>query len=364
MEKLRIIQELEILSNANGTPGFEDEVVEVLREQTEQLGRQEEDSLRNFYVYPEDTSAPDDSRPTLMLDAHTDEVGFVVQAIMPNGMLRFLPLGGWIPANAAAQRVRVKAIDGTYIPGLIASKPPHFMSAGERDKALSFDDMLIDIGASSEDKAREEFGIRLGAPVVPDVAFEHLPGRGDLVIGKAFDNRIGCVALNATLRELKKMELKVRTIGAYAAQEEVGVRGAQLTARKVQPDIAICFEGAPADDSFSLPGGAPAQTVLGKGPMLRHVDVRMITNPRFQRFALDLAEEAGIPVQEAVRQGGGTNGAVIHLTGQGVPCIVIGIPVRYAHTHYGISQYSDIENAVKLAVAIASKLDRKTVDGF
>lgn len=363
MDKQRILQELEELSNASGAPGFEDEVVEALRQHTEGLGIQEEDSLRNLYIYPEADSADSDKRPVLMLDAHTDEVGFIVQSIMPSGMLRFLPLGGWIPAIAAAQRVRVKTREGTYIPGLITSKPPHFMVAGERDKPLTFDDMLIDIGAASDDEAKESFGIRIGAPVVPDVAFQTLP-QNDLLLGKAFDNRIGCAALNATLRELNKMILKVQPVGAYAAQEEVGTRGAQVTARTVKPDIAICFEGAPADDSFGNPGGAAPQTALGKGPMLRHIDVRMITNPRFQRFALDLAAEHRIPVQEAVRQGGGTNGAAIHLTNQGIPCIVIGIPVRYAHTHYGISQYSDIENAVKLAAVIAANLDREAIEGF
>lgn len=98
--------------------------------------------------------------------------------------------------------------------------------------------------------------------------------------------------------------------------------------------------------------------------MLRHIDKRMITNPRYQRYALELAEKLNIPVQEAVRLGGSTNGANIHLSGQGVPTIVIGIPVRYAHTHYGISAYADYENSVKLAVEILKRLDRKLIQSF
>jgi putative aminopeptidase FrvX len=90
----------------------------------------------------------------------------------------------------------------------------------------------------------------------------------------------------------------------------------------------------------------------------------MITNPRFQRFALDRARENNIPVQEAVRTGGATNAGVIHLAGKAIPVIVIGIPVRYIHTHYGFASYSDFENSVKLACAVIKSLDEKTIAGF
>jgi putative aminopeptidase FrvX len=150
--------------------------------------------------------------------------------------------------------------------------------------------------------------------------------------------------------------------GAFAAQEESGLRGAKVTAQTVQPDIAICFEGCPADDTVVDPYAV--QTAIRKGPMLRHIDASMITNPRFQRFALDLARSKGIPVQEAVRTNGSTNGGPIHLTGKAVPVIVIGIPVRYIHTHYGIAAYSDFENSVKLAGEIIRTLDQQTIAGF
>ena len=98
--------------------------------------------------------------------------------------------------------------------------------------------------------------------------------------------------------------------------------------------------------------------------MLRHIDARMITNPRFQRWALDLAEELKIPVQEAVRTGGATNGAPIHLSNQGVPCIVIGFPVRYIHSHYGIASLADFENGVTLAAEIIKRLDAERIRQF
>ena len=106
------------------------------------------------------------------------------------------------------------------------------------------------------------------------------------------------------------------------------------------------------------------QTAIKKGPMLRFIDARMITHPRFQRYALDLGERLGIPVQSSVRSGGSTNGAPIHLSKMGVPCIVIGIPVRYIHTHYGIAAHQDLENAARLAAEIIRSLDADVIDAF
>ena len=151
-------------------------------------------------------------------------------------------------------------------------------------------------------------------------------------------------------------------VGACCSQEEVGTRGSQVTCRTVNPDIAIVFEGCPADDTCVE--AYMVQTAIKKGPMLRHVEARMITNPRYQRYALALAGELGIPVQDAVRSGGSTNGANIHLSGKGVPTIVIGVPVRYAHTHYGISAYADYENGVKLAVEIIKRLNADVIGSF
>ena len=98
--------------------------------------------------------------------------------------------------------------------------------------------------------------------------------------------------------------------------------------------------------------------------MLRHIDAGMITNPRFQRFSLDTARKNGIPFQEAVRTSSYTNGAVIHTTHKAVPTIVIGVPVRYIHTHYGIASFADYENSVKLACEVIRGLDEKVIAGF
>ncbi len=354
-DALRLI---EALTNAYGPSGFEDDVTALLRAEAPENAVTWEDSLRNLYIR---RKADTEQKPVIQLDAHSDEVGFMVQAIHPNGTLRFLTLGGWVNCNIPAHRVRVKTRYGTWIPGIIAAKPPHFMTAEERNRMPSVPEMVIDIGAESREEAMEDFGIRPGAPAVPDVTFEY-DARHDLMLGKAFDNRLGCAAVLKVFECLADEKLNVNMTGAVASQEEMGTRGAYVTANHVKPDIAIVFEGSPADDTVAE--SYMIQTALHRGPMLRHIDARMITNPRFQRWALDLAEELHIPVQEAVRSGGSTNGAPIHLSNLGVPCIVIGFPSRYIHSHYGMASLRDFENGVRLGAEIVRRLDESVIRSF
>ena len=358
MKRKALLKLAEELSNARGVSGFEDEVLAVLRRHGGHLGELSEDSLRNLYLSRRENRG---GRPMVQLDAHSDEVGFMVRAVRPNGTLAFTPLGGWVPCNIPAHRVLVQTAEGDYIPGVVACKPPHFAGPGERNAVPAVEDMGIDIGASSREEVLRDFHIRIGAPVAPDAAFQYQEGR-DLMIGKAFDCRLGCAALVQTLDLLAGKDLAVDVTGAFAVQEEMGMRGAAVTANRVKPDAAIVFEGCPADDTVAEPW--LVQTAIHKGPMLRHLDARMITNPRFQRYALDLAEELGIPVQESVRTGGSTNGGAIHLSNLGVPVIVIGIPVRYIHTHYGLAALADVEDAARLACALLEGLDGARIGGF
>jgi putative aminopeptidase FrvX len=352
---LKMISEL---SNANGVSGFEDEPVEILRRYSEGLGTMKEDTLRNLFIY---RSGNTGKRPVVQLDAHSDEVGFMVQAIKPNGTLQIIPLGSWVTSNIPAHKVLVRNAEGEYIPGIVGSKPPHYMSEQEKKSELEIRQLTVDVGARSKEEVIREFKIKIGEPIVPCAEFAY-DSKHDIMTGKAFDNRLGCAGVIGTLRALANEELNVDVVAGIASQEEVGARGAIVTSRVIDPDIAIVFEGCPADDTFV--DSYEVQTVLKKGPMLRHIDAKMITNPRFQRFALDLAEKNGIQVQEAVRGMGSTNGASIHLSNEGVPTIVIGIPVRYAHTHYGISSYCDYENGIKLACEILKLLKEDIIKSF
>ncbi|NLW53978.1 MAG: M42 family metallopeptidase [Clostridiaceae bacterium] len=352
----QLLQTLRIFSEANGPSGFEHELARTALEVLQPYGESYIDSLQNVYLERAGNSR---DRVLVQLDAHLDEVGLIVQSVSPQGLLRILPLGSWVASNVPSHRFRVRNSEGKWIPALATSKPPHYMSDAERNSPIVFTAIQLDVGATSAEEISEKFKIRIAAPVVPDVDLFY-DEKNDVLIGKAFDCRIGCTALVETLSSLAEEELACDVIAALSSQEEVGGRGAEVATRMTEPDLAIVFEGTPADDTFGSPDSQ--QTLLGKGPMLRHLDVSMITHPGFQRFALDLAEKEGIPVQEAVRSGGGTNGGIIHKMGGGIPTIVLGVPVRYIHTSYGIAKLYDLEKTADLAVALLKAINDDTYE--
>jgi len=350
------IELIKNLSNAFGISGFEDEVVEICKTQLENFADFKEDSLRNLYFNLKNYQNQD---LKVWLDAHTDEVGFIVQYLKNNGTLGFLPVGGWVPSTVPASKVKIKNLDGEYVTGVVASRPPHFSKGSDNNPSLS--EMVIDVGATSKDELMSDFRIGVAAPVAPSVECEFIDKK-DIFIGKAFDCRIGVAALLETLNQIKDENLNVDVIGTLTAQEEVGLRGAQAATKMIDADVAIVFEGAPADDTF-LPG-EQIQTGLRRGPMLRHFDVSMINNPRFMRHAINVAQTHNIPIQEAVRSGGGTNGGAIHLSKNGIPTIVISIPVRYVHSHHGIVAYEDYLAAIELAKNVIKSLNEEVVNSF
>ncbi len=192
------------------------------------------------------------------------------------------------------------------------------------------------------------------------MAFDY-DGDHGLCFGKAFDNRLGCACVIQTMRELKDadQELAVDVAGAFAAQEEVGMRGAGVTAARIQPDLAIVFEGSPADDFYY--GREKAQGVMRAGVQIRCMDKSYITNPAFLRYAHELGGEKGIPFQDTVRRGGSTNAGKISLAGRAVPTLVLGIPSRYVHSHYNFCAEEDIGAAVRMAVEVIRNLDSRRI---
>lgn len=350
MDSVNLIKEL---TQAFGVPSFEDDVLDVAKKYVPKGYSTRRDSLLNFYM--EKTIDP--LLPTVMIDAHSDEIGLMVHAIKPDGTLAFTTLGGWVPAALYAQKMIVKNIDGEFISGVIVATMPHF--GGGADTNPSIDGMALDVGASSKEEVVEKYKIAIGCPIMPASDFEQ---RGDIMISKAFDCRIGCAAVLEVLSKIDNEKLSVNTVGVLTSQEEVGIRGAKVAINQIKPDIAICFEGAPADDTLVAPH--MVQTSLGKGPMLRHIDGGMITNPRFLKFAIEIAKKNNIPMQESVRTRGSTNGASFYTSNNGVPTIVIGCPVRYAHSHNSIASLSDYYNSVNLAVLVVKALTKDVIQTF
>ena len=218
--------------------------------------------------------------------------------------------------------------------------------------------MYVDVGASSRQEVLEDYGILPGDPIIPDVTFSYDEKHG-ICFGKAFDNRAGCACIVETMKELLNDQLNVDVVGAFAAQEEVGMRGATVTSQQVKPDLAIVFEGSPADDYFFAEG--LAQGSLKKGVQIRHMDKSYISNVEFIRLAHQVGDLKGIRYQDAVRRGGSTNAGRISLINQAVPVLVLGVPSRYVHSHYNFCAKDDIESAVRMASEVIRSLDEEKI---
>lgn len=343
------------ITNAFGPSGYEHDVVEVIKKYTTDFDVTV-DTMQNVYARLKNAKT---DKPVVMMDAHSDEVGFMVHSIRPNGLINIIPIGGWVETNIPAHRVVVKTQKGEYVKAITYSKPPHFMSPAERANAkVDMYDLCMDVGASSRKEVLEVYGIMPGDPIMPDVTCEYNEKTG-IFMSKAFDNRIGCQCIIETMQNIKDKDLQVNPVGAFAAQEEVGVRGAKVTSLAVKPDFAIIFEGSPADDTVFDP--ETAQCAMHAGVQIRVIDGGMISHPGLLRYAVRKAEELGIKYQIGVRRAGSTNGASIHTSHKDVPCLVLGIPTRYAHTHYCYLAEEDLEATIALATAVIESLNEESI---
>ena len=343
---------LERLTQADAVPGHEDEVRAVFRSRLSRAGEIGHDRLGSVFC----TKSGDRDGPRILLDSHMDEVGFVVQSVTAAGLVRFLPLGGWWPHAVLAQRVRILTPVGK-VPGVIGSRPPHVLKTAERERVLGFTELFIDVGADSAEAAAA-LGIAPGCPVVPWSPFVPL-ANGRRYTSKAFDNRVGVALVIEALERLERHPNTV--IGAGSVQEEVGMRGARTLAETVHPDLAIVLEGPYADDA---PPGSDhgVQCRLGGGVHVRLYDTTMIPSPRLCELVIDAARSHGIPHQLAVWAAGGTNAAAIHVAGRGVPTIVLGVPVRYIHSHVSVLDMDDYAAALDLLLALVPRLDHAAVE--
>lgn len=356
-KKEESIELLRKLTEAHGVPGCENAVREIFK--AEVKGKILTDKLGGMYTEIKGTS----DSPRIMLAAHLDEVGFMVQSITADGLIRFAPLGGWWEHTLLAQRVRILTQENKIIPGVIISKPPHFLTMLEREKVVDIKGMYIDVGANDSDDLRENFGIRLGDPIAPDSPFVQLHNP-DLLLAKAFDNRCGVGLAIQAARRLDGLEHPNTVFSGANAQEEVGMRGARTGVRLIQPDAAIVLEGAPADDIPAFGNKDERQAVLGKGVQIRFMDPSAIMNRGLTRFVIETAEKCHIPHQLAVRRTGGTDAGAIHLHDLGVPTVVLSVPSRYIHTHNSIININDYLSALHLILELVKRLDAETVAGF
>jgi len=282
--------------------------------------------------------------PTVMLAAHMDEIGLMVKNVTKEGFIQFTKIGGIDDRILIAQKVVVHTDKGP-ITGIIGSKPPHILREEEKKKVIEANELFIDIGASSKEDV-QKMGIRVGDVVSFDIKFARVGG--DAVVGKAFDDRVGCAALIQIMENLPPVDCTIYAVGTI--QEEVGLRGATIAAFKLYPDVAIALDVTVAGD---VPGvkEVEAPVKMRKGPSLTVVDRGLITHPKVLRLLIDTAEEIKISYQLETGLHGATDAARIALTREGVPSGVMSIPTRYIHSPVSLLSMSDVENAVKLGVA-------------
>jgi len=343
----RSIELLRSLSEAAGPPGAEDEVRAIVHRTLDGAGSIRHDRLGSLLCEKRGSS----DTPRVVLDSHLDEVGFMVQSISPEGKLALVALGGWWGHVLLGQRVDVLTANGP-VPGVIGATPPHFLSPEERQTVLALDKMYVDVGASAAGEV-EALGVQVGDPVVPHTSFRAMAVDG-IVSGKAFDDRVGVCLMCETMLALGDRDHPNTVIGVGAVQEELGSRGAGTASELTRPDVAIVLEGTPADD---LPGQSDRQGALGRGPQVRLFDPTAVPNRRLVQFVREVARDAGVAVQLAVRRTGGTDAATIHRSGAGVAAVVIGVPVRYIHSHVSLLQWSDYLAARRLVLELVARLD-------
>jgi len=360
---------LKALSDAFGVSGNETEVVRIFRKELGFCPHWAGDALGGGYAAFE----VETGKPKVLLVAHADEVGFVVENLTDNGFIRFVTVGGWNHLTLCGQQVVLKTFDGEEIPGVIGAIPPHFLGSGND---FNEKELFIDVGA--RDRAElESWGIYPGCFAVPAPNFRTLKN-DQFVMGKAFDDRVGLLVIIELFKKLRTMSmgagaawdastgtgagtamsatLPCTPLAGASVQEEVGCRGARTLAALARPDLALIIEGPPADDTPGLKDSL-RQGILGGGPQPRAYDKTTIPSASLLKLSVDTAREKGIPCQLAVRRTGSTDGSQIHISDVGVPSLVISVPVRNAHSPVGILDMRDIGWTVDLLVAMLQKID-------
>jgi endoglucanase len=292
-----------------------------------------------------------EGRPLLAVVGHIDEIGLLVTHIDEKGFIWFSPIGGWDPQILVGQRIEIATRDGP-VPGVVGRRPIHLLDAEQRKKPVELKGLHLDIGAAGRDEAAEL--VRVGDPVV--IAAEPLRLAGERLASRSMDNRIGAyVALDALRRCEERGALKGSFAAIAAVQEEVGLYGARTSAFEVRPDVAVAIDVTHATDAPGVDEKEIGSHALGSGPAIGRGST---LSPKVFDFLVDVAEEAGIEhTIEASGRGTHTDADAIQISRSGIPTGLVTIPLRYMHSPVEIVDLDDVEAAVELIAAFATRLD-------
>ena len=338
MELTEINALLEKLSNANGISGAEGAVAKIIRDEVAPyVDEITTDRMGNLVAIKKG----DDFK--IMLAAHMDEIGLMVQYIDEKGFIRFVGVGGWYNPVLVSQRVILHGEKGD-VPGVLGMKPPHVMEEADRKKPIELANLFIDVGAHSAEEV-EAMGITVGTTVTIDRDYQ--PLAGTVVTGKALDNRVGCAML---IGALKEMETKHTIYAVFTVQEEVGLKGAKTAAFSLNPDVAVATD-------VTIPGDSPgierrkAPVFMGEGPVVVMVSASgrgHLANPRMVDWLKKTAKKHDIKIQLEVGDGGNTDASAINFERGGIPSVPVSVPARYIHSPVEVIDLKDLQGAIEL----------------
>ncbi len=285
----------------------------------------------------------------IMLSAHIDEIGLMITKILDDGFLGFTQVGGINPASLIAQDVIIYGKENVF--GVIGIKPPHVTPAEDRDKSLKLNELYIDTGYPKE--ILEKL-VKIGD--IATVKRELVSLQGDIITAKAFDDRACVAVMLETAKELKKLSHKSNIFFTASAQEETGYRGAITASYKINPDIAIALD-VTHGKAPEMPSDSP---ILGKGPA---VCIGGRLNPKLTKKFIEVCKNYNYPFQyEVAPAATGTDTEGIQINREGVPCILLSIPLRYMHTSVETINLADVETTGRAIARFINELDNSDLE--
>lgn len=293
------------------------------------------------------------SKKTIMLEAHADEIGFIVKQVTKDGYLRIDRVGGSDTATARGRRIRLLGDKG-LVTGIIGNTAIHLRKDSLSDeKAPKIHELYVDIGASNLEEVKE-LGIRVGhAAVYSDGAISFGKNR---IVGRALDNRLGGFILSQVLERLApdRATLSSTVHAVNAVQEEIGGHGATMIAHRLAPDLCIVLDVTHATDTPGIDQSMHGECTLGGGPSITH---GTCNHPIVIQRLMECAEAAGIPIQhESSSRYSGTDTDVIFNSLNGVPSALVSVPLRYMHSIVEMADLQDVERVIDLLVAFVKSV--------
>ena len=340
---MSLADKIKKLTNAYGVSGDEFRISKIAAElMAPYCDRVEIDDFGNVLGY-RDCGIP--GAKTVMLDAHIDQIGFLITEVTEEGFLRFTTVGGVDQRMLLGSELTVLTKKGPIL-GIVAAIPPHLQKDGDDKKSVPIPEMVVDIGMTGE-QARKV--VRVGDYMA--FANDAMELQGDALCGKAFDDRACLVCLLHTMDLLQGKPLAVNVVVSASTKEETGFQGGISAGFKVQPDYAIAV-----DVTHARTGDAPQVIVkLGDGP---NVDMGSNSNPKFAKRVIEVARAKQIPhIVTSCPAGSGTNAWPIQMQGQGVTTLVVSLPLKYMHSPVEMLRMSDVKNVGKLLAAFIETFD-------